>query len=128
MENSSQSGESSGILPSLALNSFSLQLPSASTTFHQVTSPVPRISIPSKRSGKVVRPSTASAVEERTSLLPSAPNGTILEVTTPDSSPRREPAMQNSMTLGARVDNKKVVSVKNPSEENSHPTLGAYSL
>ena len=110
----------------MALNGFSLQLPSAETTLDQAYPP--RIPIPPKRSGKLIRPSTASAVEERTSLLPSAPNGTIVEVVSPpDSSPGSEPATRKRMALAAR-DGKEVVSVKNSSEENSRTTLGACLL
>jgi hypothetical protein len=128
MEKISQSGEISGIQPSnsLTLNGFPLQLPSTETTLDQAfTPPVPRIPIPPKRSGRLIRPSTASAVEERTSILPSVSNGSIVEVITSDSSPGKESAVHKSMTLGAR-DDKEAVLVKNPSAANSYPSLGVY--
>jgi hypothetical protein len=115
-------GETSGILPSLALNGFSL--PSTSTTLRQELSPLPRIPFPPKRSGKRARPSTASSVEERASLLPSAPNGTIIEVVTPESSLERELVEQKGMALGAQNE---ATSAKTSFEKISHATLGVYS-
>lgn len=117
MENSSEPGDTPGILPSLALNGFSLRVPSASTALHQLQPSVPRIPIPPKRSGKLVRPSTASSAEERLSLLPSAPNGAVVEVIAQDSS---QLAVQEAVTPGAQDQSK-----KDPSGKGSHPTLGA---
>jgi hypothetical protein len=126
MENTPKPGDTSRLLPSLAFDSFSLQLPSTSN-YHQVPPPVPRIPIPSKRSGKLVRPSTASAVEERTSLLPSTPYGPTVEVIASESSLGKEHALQKGVTLGAQGDDRKVTSAKNLAGNHSQSTLGVYS-
>lgn len=125
METTPQSGDTSELLPSFALNGFSLQLPLASSAARQVSSAIPRLPITQKRHVKSARPSTASAIEEKPSLLPSAPNGSIFEAANTDVSPGWESMLNSVSTTGVQDEERKRASAKKL-ERKSHPTLGAY--
>lgn len=108
-------GQIPGLIPSFSLNDFSLQLPLASSTPHPLAPPVPRVPIPPKRTPKLVRPSTASAIEEKASVLPSLPNGSNIEVPTPDHSA--------SKGVNANISVASVVRVASVQQLKSHPPL-----
>lgn len=126
MENSPKSGESSRLSPAFHLNDFSLNLPVVSSTSQQISPSVSRLSEPLKRNGKLVRPSTASAAEEKSTLLPLAPSVAIVDVTTPDSKAREQSEVLhegNSYTI--QDDETKLTPVKCViSEGGSQATLG----
>lgn len=97
-------GQSSGLIPSFSLNDFSLQLPAlTSSTTHPITPPVPRVPIPPKRAPKLVRPSTASSAEEKASLLPSLPNGSNIEQSSPNHNPSKDANGHIGVASGAKV-------------------------
>jgi hypothetical protein len=128
MENSPKSGESLGFPPAFDLNDFSLHLPVVLSTSPQISSSVSRFSGPLKRNGRLVRPSTASAAEEKSTLLPLAPNIAIVDVATSESKAGREPTVYRGSSFGTQDDGMKSTSAKGIfSERSSKASLGEYS-
>ncbi|KAF7972518.1 hypothetical protein HWV62_17804 [Athelia sp. TMB] len=103
MVNSAESGDFG--LPTFNLNEFALHLPKGADP-HQISSPVPRVRVTSttKRNARIVRPSTASAIEEKAALLPSAPTGTVFEVTAPNARTGTDYVIHRGVSLGAQDD------------------------
>lgn len=105
MENHSRSSDLES-KPSVTLNDFALL--QDSSAIHQFQSPALHVEAPPRRNARLVRPSTASAVDNRTAMLPSAPNRTSHEATTPGTSAGTDYSNKKGVNLGAQHEEQEI--------------------
>lgn len=94
------------------LNDLSLHLPVVLSHSQQISPSVSRPSEPLKRNGRLVRPSTASAAEEKSTLLPLAPNVATFDFATSEPKAGKESKVCGGSFLGTQGDEMNITSVK----------------